>query len=282
MAKKTRYTTPYAPIFTYDSDVGSTTVQLSSSLGSSNYVIPSPSRLEIAPELLRQAFLDYNIDFSRTGFAFSYDFVTNTQFVQVEYTIQYDPFGSTTLTFANDADARKFGFADDTPINFGPFVVKPKNDYNFAGVYAPLVKTFNPAAGEDSRSTIAVTDGLTYDAPNVIKWGADVRYIGYTFAYVQAANIFDAYAATESFATPAGRNILDVYNTFQKFIEALRRNNGRTDIYDAGTITANRFDIELRERLCVYERLQSLQERLGDMSAGRLWDVDISGRVLLS
>jgi hypothetical protein len=278
----TKFTTPYAPIFTYDANVGTTIVQLSSSAGSDPYTIPSPTRLEIAPALLKEAFDQYNLDNPRTGFSFNYKFVDNTQFVQAEYTTTTTDLGSTTLTFTTLEDARKFGF-NTLSVNFGPLVIPTKNVFNFAGIFAPLVRVFRMDV--TSKSTISSTDGLTYAAPNVVQWGANTSFATFNFQYVQAANVFNDKAETDSFATPAGRNILDEYNTFQKFIEGVRADGeGRCDVYNIGTITANRFDLLSTPsyRLSVYDRLQDLNERLSDVSAGRLYDISIDGRVLLS
>ena len=277
----TKFTTPYAPIFTYDANVGTTSVEITTPGGTSTQIIPSPTRLEIAPVLLKEAMDLHNTAFPTTGFTFTYKFTTNTQKLLIEYTLGYIALGNTTIDFGTIANARKFGF--DTSIEtFTPATPKLSN-FNFAGIFATLVRVFRMDV--TSKSTMSSTDGLSYDAPNVIKWGADTTFATFNFQYVQAANVFDDKAETDSFATPAGRNIVDKYNTFQKFIEGVRADGrGRCDVYNIGAITADRYDLlpNPSYRLSIYDRLQDLNERVSDVSAGRLYDLSIDGRVLLS
>lgn len=126
-----------------------------------------------------------------------------------------------TLTFASLADAAVYGFASTT-VTFAPtpgstigFVT---TTYNVAGAWVPC-----GVAGDLRRTTrqraAASSSDMSGLSTDVVNWGevADLEFLSSVFP---AGNLTRWFAATQIYATAAGRNVADPNNTLEGMLKA--------------------------------------------------------------
>ena len=124
-----------------------------------------------------------------------------------------------TLTFASLADAAVYGFASTTvSIAGGGSAQTTTTTYNVGGVWAPC-----GVAGDLRRTTrqraAASSSDMSGVSTDVVNWGevADLEFLTSVFP---AGNLTRWFAATQIYATAAGRNVADPNNTLEGLLQA--------------------------------------------------------------
>ena len=122
-----------------------------------------------------------------------------------------------TLTFATLADAAVYGFASTT-VSIGSTVQTTTTTYNVGGVWVPC-----GVAGDLRRTTrqraAASSSDMSGLSTDVVNWGevADLEFLTSVFP---AGNLTRWFAATQIYATAAGRNVADPNNTLEGLLQA--------------------------------------------------------------
>lgn len=126
-----------------------------------------------------------------------------------------------TLTFGSLADAAVYGFASTTvtfPPTSGPSFGTVQTTYNVGGVWVPC-----GVAGDLRRTTrqraAASSSDMSGVSTDVVNWGevADLEFLSSVFP---AGNLTRWFAATQIYATAAGRNVADPNNTLEGMLQA--------------------------------------------------------------
>ena len=137
----------------------------------------------------------------------------------VRYNYQCNAGG--TLTFATLADAAVYGFASTTvtfPPTYGASLGTVQTTYNGGGVWVPC-----GVAGDLRRTTrqraAASSSDMSGLSTDVVNWGevADLEFLTSVFP---AGNLTRWFAATQIYATAAGRNVADPNNTLEGLLQA--------------------------------------------------------------
>jgi hypothetical protein len=137
----------------------------------------------------------------------------------VDFVYQSNPGG--TLTFASLADAAVYGFASTTvtfPPTAGPSFGTVQTTYSVGGVWVPC-----GVAGDLRRTTrqraAASSSDMSGLSTDVVNWGevADLEFLSSVFP---AGNLTRWFAATQIYATAAGRNVADPNNTLEGMLQA--------------------------------------------------------------
>lgn len=122
-----------------------------------------------------------------------------------------------TLTFATLADAAVYGF-NSTTVSIASGTQATTTAFNVGGVWSPCGVAGDVRRTTRQRAAASSSDmsGLTTD---VVNWGAvaDVEFLSSVFP---AANLTRWYAATQIYATAAGRNVADPNNTLEGLLLA--------------------------------------------------------------
>jgi len=122
-----------------------------------------------------------------------------------------------TLTFATSADAAAYGFASTT-VSIGSSAQSTTATYNVGGVWSPC-----GVAGDLRRTTrqraAASSSDMSGVSTDVVNWGevADLEFLSSVFP---AGNLTQWFAATQIYATAAGRNVADPNNTLEGMLQA--------------------------------------------------------------
>lgn len=122
-----------------------------------------------------------------------------------------------TLTFATAADAAVYGFASTT-VNIASNTQATTAGYNVGGVWSPC-----GVAGDLRRTTrqraAASSSDMSGLSTDVVNWGevADLEFLSSVFP---AGNLTRWFAATQIYATAAGRNVNDPNNTLEGLLQA--------------------------------------------------------------
>jgi len=126
-----------------------------------------------------------------------------------------------TLTFADLAAAAVYGFASTTvtfPPTPGSTYGTLQTTYNGGGVWVPCGVAGDLRRTTRQRAAASSSDmsGLTTD---VVNWGevADLEFLSSVFP---AGNLTRWFAATQIYATAAGRNVADPNNTLEGMLQA--------------------------------------------------------------
>ena len=126
-----------------------------------------------------------------------------------------------TLTFSSLADAAVYGFASTTvifPPTAGPSFGTVQTTYSVGGVWVPC-----GVAGDLRRTTrqraAASSSDMSGVSTDVVNWGevADLEFLSSVFP---AGNLTRWFAATQIYATAAGRNVADPNNTLEGMLQA--------------------------------------------------------------
>jgi hypothetical protein len=137
----------------------------------------------------------------------------------VEYGYQSTSGG--TLTFADLDAAAVYGFASTTvtfPPTSGPTIGSVLTTFNVGGVWVPC-----GVAGDLRRTTrqraAASSSDMSGVSTDVVNWGevADLEFLSSVFP---AGNLTRWFAATQIYATAAGRNVADPNNTLEGMLQA--------------------------------------------------------------
>jgi hypothetical protein len=122
-----------------------------------------------------------------------------------------------TLTFATLADAAVYGFASTT-VSIASGSQSTTATYNVGGVWSPCGVAGDLRRTTRQRAAASSSDmsGLTTD---VVNWGevADLEFLSSVFP---AGNLTRWFAATQIYATAAGRNVDDPNNTLEGMLQA--------------------------------------------------------------
>jgi len=122
-----------------------------------------------------------------------------------------------TLTFASLADAAVYGFASTT-VSIASGSQSTTATYNVGGVWSPCGVAGDLRRTTRQRAAASSSDmsGLTTD---VVNWGevADLEFLSSVFP---AGNLTRWFAATQIYATAAGRNVADPNNTLEGLLQA--------------------------------------------------------------
>jgi hypothetical protein len=122
-----------------------------------------------------------------------------------------------TLTFASLADAAVYGFASTT-VSIGSSAQSTTATFNVGGVWSPCGVAGDLRRTTRQRAAASSSDmsGLTTD---VVNWGevADLEFLSSVFP---AGNLTRWFAATQIYATAAGRNVADPNNTLEGLLQA--------------------------------------------------------------
>jgi hypothetical protein len=140
---------------------------------------------------------------------------TSPLFVDVAYVSA----GGFTLTFADLAAAAVYGF-DSTTVTFAPTssLLLERTAYSGGGVWVPC-----GVAGDLRRTTrqraAASSSDMSGVSTDVVNWGevADLEFLSSVFP---AGNLTRWFAATQIYATAAGRNVADPNNTLEGMLQA--------------------------------------------------------------
>ena len=122
-----------------------------------------------------------------------------------------------TLTFGSLADAAVYGFASTT-VSIASGSQSTTATYNVGGVWSPCGVAGDLRRTTRQRAAASSSDmsGLTTD---VVNWGevADLEFLSSVFP---AGNLTRWFAATQIYATAAGRNVADPNNTLEGMLQA--------------------------------------------------------------
>jgi hypothetical protein len=122
-----------------------------------------------------------------------------------------------TLTFADLAAAAVYGFASTT-VSIASDLQSTTATFNVGGVWSPC-----GVAGDLRRTTrqraAASSSDMSGVSTDVVNWGevADLEFLSSVFP---AGNLTRWFAATQIYATAAGRNVADPNNTLEGLLQA--------------------------------------------------------------
>jgi len=142
---------------------------------------------------------------------------TNPSTSPLTFTLSTASASAITLTFASLADAAVYGFASTT-VSIGSSQQSTTSTYNVGGVWSPCGVAGDLRRTTRQRAAASSSDmsGLTTD---VVNWGevADLEFLSSVFP---AGNLTRWFAATQIYATAAGRNVADPNNTLEGMLQA--------------------------------------------------------------
>jgi hypothetical protein len=142
---------------------------------------------------------------------------TNPSTSPLTFTLSTASASAITLTFASLADAAVYGFASTT-VSIGSSTVATTTAYSGGGVWSPC-----GVAGDLRRTTrqraAASSSDMSGVSTDVVNWGevADLEFLSSVFP---AGNLTRWFAATQIYATAAGRNVDDPNNTLEGMLQA--------------------------------------------------------------
>ena len=284
------FNTPTAPIYTFNSGVGfstvSVTVERVGGASPRTYDIPTPTRTNTAPQIMIDVLTQYVSDESGTVLSSGFTWGTSNRAILLySVSMETDLGDDIQVNFSSGEQRNIYGWREGSGFNpvFAEDGTPTTSFRNCAGVWSPRVLTFSEQ--RTNRSTIASTSGLSIATPNVVQWGINIEYTTNTHPYVQAANVFQYRALDTAFSVPANRGAFDRYNTYESMIIGVRSDSqGLANVYDttapASSLVTDDFDLDLKYIMAINEGLDDLFTGLSDQSAGRLWNVEFSGRII--
>lgn len=148
---------------------------------------------------------------------FNYTPGTNPSTSPLTATLATASASAITLTFATSADAAVYGFASTT-VSIASGFASTTTGYNVGGVWSPC-----GVAGDVRRTTrqraAASSSDMSGQSTDVVNWGevADLEFLSSVFP---AGNLTRWFAATQIYATAAGRNVADPNNTLEGLLLA--------------------------------------------------------------
>jgi len=216
-----------APAFTVANSVGSVSVPAAADkwgFGVSSLTAPYPADIDTAAYYLADAIgnaalpgpppVSLGIVAAAT---FNYTPGTNPSTSPLTMTLATTSASAITLTFTTLTDAAIYGFASTT-VSIGGSVQTTTTGYNVGGVWAPC-----GVAGDLRRTTrqraAASSSDMSGVSTDVVNWGevADLEFLTSVFP---AGNLTRWFAATQIYATAAGRNVADPNNTLEGLLQA--------------------------------------------------------------
>ena len=215
-----------APAFTVANAIGSVSVSAATDkwgFGVSSLTAPYPAATDTVAQYLAAqmtaAALPGPVSLGIVAAStFNYTPGTNPSTSPLTFTLATASASAITLTFATLADAAVYGFDATTVSIASGSAVTTITPYNVAGVWSPCGVAGDVRRTTRQRAAASSSDmsGLTTD---VVNWGAvaDVEFLSSVFP---AANLTRWYAATQIYATAAGRNVADPNNTLEGLLLA--------------------------------------------------------------
>lgn len=142
---------------------------------------------------------------------------TNPSTSPLTFTLATASASAITLTFASPADAAVYGFTSTT-VSIGSGTQQTTTTYNVGGVWAPcgVAGDVRRATKQRAAASSSEMSGLTTD---VVNWGqvADIEFLSANFP---CGNLTRYFAATQIYATAAGRDVDDPNNTLEGMLLA--------------------------------------------------------------
>lgn len=142
---------------------------------------------------------------------------TNPSTSPLTFTLATASASAITLTFASPSDAAVYGFTSTT-VSIGSSTQQTTTTYNVGGVWAPcgVAGDVRRATKQRAAASSSEMSGLTTD---VVNWGqvADIEFLSANFP---CGNLTRYFAATQIYATAAGRDVDDPNNTLEGLLLA--------------------------------------------------------------
>ena len=208
-----------APAFTVANGSGSTPVSAGSDkwgFGVSTLTAPYLAASGTVAEYLASSMTAAGLGIVAVA-SFNYTDGTNPATSPLTMTLSTASASAITLTFASAADAAVYGFSTAT-VSIGSGTVATTTTYNVGGLWCPC-----GVAGDVRRTTkqraAASSSDMSGQATDVVNWGAvaDLEFLSSVFP---AGNLTRWFAATQIYATAAGRNVDDPNNTLEGLLYA--------------------------------------------------------------
>lgn len=208
-----------APAFTVANAVGSVSVAAAADkwgFGVSSLTAPYPAATDTAAYYLADEITGAGLGIVAAS-TFNYTPGTNPSTSPLTVTLVTASASAITLTFASLADAAVYGFASTT-VSISSGFQTTTTTYNVGGVWVPC-----GVAGDLRRTTrqraAASSSDMSGLSTDVVNWGevADLEFLSSVFP---AGNLTRWFAATQIYATAAGRNVADPNNTLEGLLQA--------------------------------------------------------------
>ena len=208
-----------APAFTVANGSGSHPVNAAADkwgFGVSSLTSPYPADVDTVAHYLADEITGAGLGIVAAS-TFNYTPGTNPSTSPLTVTLATVSASAITLTFATLADAAVYGFASTT-VSIASGTQATTTTFNVAGAWAPC-----GVAGDVRRTTrqraAASSSDMSGLSTDVVNWGevADLEFLSSVFP---AGNLTRWFAATQIYATAAGRNVADPNNTLEGLLKA--------------------------------------------------------------
>jgi hypothetical protein len=208
-----------APAFTVANAIGSVSIPAATGkwgFGVSSLTAPYPAETDTVAEYLSAQMTAAALGIVAAS-TYNVAASTNPSTSPLTLTLATASASAITLTFASLADAAAYGFASTT-VSIASGSQSTTATYNVGGVWSPCGVAGDLRRTTRQRAAASSSDmsGLTTD---VVNWGevADLEFLSSVFP---AGNLTRWFAATQIYATAAGRNVADPNNTLEGLLQA--------------------------------------------------------------
>ena len=267
-----------APAFTVANAVGSVSVAAAADkwgFGVSSLTAPYPADSDtvayyLAAQMTAAAIAGPTSLGIVAAATFNYTPGTNPSTSPLTMTLATLSASTITLTFATLADAAVYGFATTTvSIAGGGSAQTTTTTFNVGGVWAPC-----GVAGDLRRTTrqraAASSSDMSGVATDVVNWGevADLEFLTSVFP---AGNLTRWFAATQIYATAAGRNVADPNNTLEGLLKAAATGVTFRLYREASTTSGTTPTTYVEARMPLISSKSSAEDYTSAVDEPRLW-----------